>query len=210
MKILTSIVALAIMLSCGKSGNNDEIKYYDVEKPADSQSQQAYLINDHNNQQMAKLTYSPEQDLWEISSKGEYWYGSFKNEKRKFYTNSGDVFAEIKFKDDGFKLRNPEGQLIWKIKINANKIKISDNEEMNNAYEIKKKSDLLASLIQNEKDIGTIELGTEQNPALIKNQQHTYFLAGPGQHISAAILLIDEIKPAHQYMILSQLISSQI
>ena len=62
-----------------------------------------------------------------------------KNEKTKYYNASGDVIAEVKYKETGFKLRKPDGTLLWKIKVKDNKVKVSDNAENKNPYEIKKK-----------------------------------------------------------------------
>ena len=208
MKNFTSILAVIILIGCGKSNNNDEIKYYDVERSDNAMDQQAYFINDANNHQLAKLQFKPDQNIWEISKGDEFWYGEIKSDKRKFYDKSGEVYAEIKFKDEGFKLRNPEGELIWKVKISAEKIKISDNEEMTNAFEIKKKSEYFANLNRNEKAMGSIELSPQNNPAVIKNDDHTYYLTGQENSVGAAVLLIDEIQPVHQLMILAQLIEA--
>ena len=44
---------------------------------------------------------------------------------------------EVKSNDNGFKLRTPDGTLLWKAKITDDKIKISDNEENENPFELK-------------------------------------------------------------------------
>ena len=56
--------------------------------------------------------------------------------KRKYKAGEG-VLAEVKMADDGFKVRSPEGDLHWKVKVTSEKIKISDNEEGLNPYELK-------------------------------------------------------------------------
>lgn len=208
MKKLTSAIAIVFIIGCGKSGNQDEIKYYDVERSDNTKNQQSYFVNDASNHQLAMLQYKPEQNIWEISMGDDFWYGEIKNDKRKFYDKSGEVYAEIKFKDEGFKLRNPQGDLIWKVKISGEKIKISDNEEMTNAFEIKKKSEYFANLNRNEQALGSIELSPQNTPAVIKSEDQTFYLTGPENNNGAAILLIDEIQPAHQLMILAQLIEA--
>ena len=44
---------------------------------------------------------------------------------------------EIKSNDNGFKLRTADGKLLWKVKITDDKIKVSNNEENENPFELK-------------------------------------------------------------------------
>lgn len=58
--------------------------------------------------------------------------------KRKYSVGDGGVLYEVKPGDDlGFKLRMADGKLRWKVKVAAEKIKVSDNEENNNPFELK-------------------------------------------------------------------------
>lgn len=60
--------------------------------------------------------------------------------KRKYSLDGGPVIYEVKPGDDGgFKLRNADGSLRWKVKITPEKIKISDNEENEHPFELKVK-----------------------------------------------------------------------
>lgn len=60
--------------------------------------------------------------------------------KYKEADDKSDKFlvAEIKHKDDDFKLVDENGKLLWKVKVNYDKVKISDNEEGTNAFQIKR------------------------------------------------------------------------
>ena len=78
------------------------------------------------------------------------------NEKRKYDDASGKVIYEIKYKDDGFKMRTEADKLLWKVKISGDKIRISDNEEGKNAYEIKKKDNKF-KISQNGKDLQEVK-----------------------------------------------------
>ncbi len=77
-------------------------------------------------------------------------------EKRKYDDASGKVIYEVKYKDDGFKIRTEGDKLLWKVKISGDKIKISDNEEGKNAYEIKKKDNKF-KISQNGKDLQDVK-----------------------------------------------------
>lgn len=60
--------------------------------------------------------------------------------KRKYTIGDGPVLYEVKPGDDaGFKVRNPDGSLRWKVKVAADKIKISDNEQNDHPFELKMK-----------------------------------------------------------------------
>ena len=50
------------------------------------------------------------------------------------------LFASVKYsaEDDDFKLVDANDKLLWKVKVFSEKVKISDNEEGNNYYQIKK------------------------------------------------------------------------
>ena len=76
-----------------------------------------------------------------------------KGEKRKYETN-GDVTAEIKYSDDGFKLRSADGQLRWKVKIYDDKIKISNNEDGDNAYQVRESDADKVKVKLNDTEIG--------------------------------------------------------
>ena len=71
------------------------------------------------------------------SSSNGYSSKMTKSDKKKYYDSNDNVVYEIKYKSDGFKLRTASSDLIWKVKLYDNKVKISDNEENLNPYEIK-------------------------------------------------------------------------
>jgi hypothetical protein len=78
---------------------------------------------------------------WRIEYEGKVINVVMKGEKNKYQNTQGIGIAETKAKEaDGFKVRTPDGQtLLWKVKLDAVKVKISNNEENKNPYELKKK-----------------------------------------------------------------------
>jgi len=78
---------------------------------------------------------------WRIEYDGKIMSVVMKGEKNKYQDAQGTGIAETKAKDaEGFKIRTPDGQtLLWKVKLDAVKVKVSDNEENKNPYELKKK-----------------------------------------------------------------------
>lgn len=57
--------------------------------------------------------------------------------KRKYALDNGAEVLEVKPGDGSFKVRKPDGSLLWKVKMDPNKIKVSDNEQNLNAVEIR-------------------------------------------------------------------------
>ncbi len=80
---------------------------------------------------------------WRIEYEGKVINVVMKGEKNKYQNAQGIGIAETKAKEaDGFKVRTPDGQtLLWKVKLDAAKVKVSNNEESRNPYELKKKDD---------------------------------------------------------------------
>lgn len=71
---------------------------------------------------------------------GERLVGDPSGEKRKYRRASGGPqLFEVKPGENGFKLRTSDGKLLWKVKLDADKIKVSDNEENANPWSLKTK-----------------------------------------------------------------------
>lgn len=84
------------------------------------------------------------------TSAGTYTSKMTKSDKKKYYTSDGQVAYEIKYKADGFKLRTAASTLLWKVKLYNTKVKISDNEENLNPYEIKITDTYAAKLVKDD------------------------------------------------------------
>jgi hypothetical protein len=124
-------------------------------------------------------------------------------DKSKYYNQKGDLVAEVKYKDDSFKLKDSNGTLLWKVKIKEGKIKISDNEEGEGAYEIK----------ENEAGKYKVKLGEEQlSEAKLKDGEVTitgkgiYKLSSKKNHPAYAVLGLGQIDEMYRLIILAELI----
>lgn len=84
-----------------------------------------------------------------------------KSDKKKYYDSNNNVVYEVKYKDDGFKLRTASSDLIWKIKLYDNKVKISDNEENLNPYELKITDTYTAKLVKGEETLARTSYNLE-------------------------------------------------
>ena len=132
-------------------------------------------------------------------------------EKRKYYNGSNQV-AEVKTKEaDGFKVRTTDGKLLWKIKIADGKIKISDNEENQNAYELVKKDDG-AKIEQNENKLGEVKFYTDRQKIKVKDASDKELFDGNTDKYSVAygVLLLDKIPEDQRYIILAELLTRNL
>lgn len=209
MKAFSTILLSISVFLYGCSGDKDKNYLNSVTTSSQSSESAVYYLDDQNNNLLARISNIPGSPNWEISYNNEIWTTKLKEDKRKFYTDAGEIFAEIKFKDDGFKLRDPQGRMLWKVKLYDEKIKISDNEEMNDPFEVKKRGDALAKIYRHDKEIGRIEWNAEVGATIVSNGERSYRLRGPNYSYSTALFLIEDIQPEHKLMILTQLISSE-
>lgn len=107
----------------------------------------------------------------------------------------------VKFSDDGFKLRDHNEELLWKVKLYDDKIKLGNNEEMSGAYEIKLREGGKLKLERYESLIS--ELRTDENAPNITVDNLT--VEGCGGSLAPAILLIKDLKEFEKYILMAEL-----
>lgn len=96
---------------------------------------------------------------------GERLVGEQKGDKRRWRRASdGRAVAEVKARDDDFKLRTPDGALLWKVKLSDDKIRISDNEENERPFVLKTRYDDKAkALAQDESELGEVRFYADRS-----------------------------------------------
>lgn len=108
-----------------------------------------------------------------VSQDEVYTSKKTKADKKKYYDANDNVVYEIKYKPDGFKLRTATSKLLWKIKLYDDKIKISDNEENLNPYEIKIINGEEAKLVKDDAKIVRLtneKVNGDYSPSLLINE----------------------------------------
>jgi hypothetical protein len=136
-----------------------------------------------------KYEFKQEGERIEVAYNGGKLVGEPRDSgKRKYKLDGGPVIYEVKPGDSGFKLRTPDGKLRWKVKISPEKIKISDNEENQNPFELKRRENgELKVVAPGEKEIGRITGG-----------------AGQG------VMLIDSIPEVERYILMAELMARKL
>jgi hypothetical protein len=157
-------------------------------------------------QEVGKISKNTDEPRFFVQ--GTEYQSKLKGDKRKYAVQSGDVIAEVKFKDDAFKVRKPDGTLLWKIKLYDDKVKISDNEENLNPYEIKK-SDTpdKAKLKKNEETLGEIKLKPDDKQLEFTAGSKSWYVEADKLSLAYGVLMIDEIPEHIRYIIAVELLA---
>jgi len=197
------LVINLLLISCGPNQDNSQEQSYPVSQVA---TEEVYYVNDQQNQEIGRMIIKPE---LRIEIDNQAYFTNWSNEKRKYSDVQGNTIFEVKYSDDGFKVRNADGQMLWKVKVYDNKIKVADDEEMEQSYEIKVKNQFFAEILNQEQVEGTVELDPRGGPAKIGSATDTLFFAGPKASVYAGVVKLAEIDPLIRYIILSELLSVQ-
>lgn len=125
--------------------------------------------------------------------------------KRK-YQADGKLRAEIKYGKDGFKLRTPDGKLLWKVKLRDDNIEIANNEEMTSPWRITGSGKKL-KVSHDGKVIGEVKWYPENGKLKLKSIDGSELFEAKTNGISAAIGLLrcDKINPIYQAIIMVEL-----
>ena len=110
---------------------------------------------------------------------------------------------KVKSSTGGFKLELPDGTLLWKVKLKEDKVKVSNNEENKNPFEIKKKSNEKLSVETETDTLGVIRWDSDTGEAVVKNQDGEEIFKGKYPRLSGlfGLMVIKEI-PADQRAIM--------
>ncbi len=134
------------------------------------------------------------------------------SEKRKYTVEGGNQIAEVKAKEaDGFKVRTPDGKLLWKVKIDSDKIKISDNEENQNAFELKKKDDG-GKIELGENKLGEVKFYKDKQKVKVKDASDKELFDSNTDKYSIAygVLVLDKIPEELRFIILAELLARNV
>jgi uncharacterized protein YkuJ len=128
--------------------------------------------------------------------------------KRKYEPEGGSDIAEVKADDQGFKLRTPDGKLLWKVKIADDKIKISDNEEGQNPYELKFKGDEV-KVERNQSKLGEVKFYRDRQKVKVKDAADAEKYESNTDRYSAmyGVLLLSQVPERERYIIMAELLA---
>ncbi|MAQ75304.1 MAG: hypothetical protein CL613_03095 [Aquimarina sp.] len=131
-----------------------------------------------------------------------------KADKKKYFDANDNVVYEVKYKPDGFKLRTPSSTLLWKVKLYDQKIKISDNEENHNPYEIKIMGSNEAKLVKEDKTLARLKYEEDaQGKKLVITDDSGSKVVEAGYAPSYLVQYLSEIPKDQKDILINELVS---
>lgn len=129
--------------------------------------------------------------------------------KRKYSLGDGTVLYEIKPGDgQDFKLRAPDGKLRWKVKVSPDKVKISDNEENRNPFELQVKDATRVKVEgPGERELGNVRFAANRLQVEDASGKVVFALGSMKPSGAYGVLLLDGIPPREQYILVAELLS---
>jgi len=198
-----SLLLLFIVVACENTPNNNSSNSKSVSASSSnttSNSKYLYVSNSANIQQAELVLENNGNTKVIIGS--ETFFGEKKGDKLKYYDQQNNLSYEIKYKETSFKLRDHNSQLLWKVKQYDHKIKLSSNEEMNNAIEVKLKNDQKIVILRPGQDEQVVRIDAGKTPLKIGDQ---FLTTGFENNYHAGILLLDNLTPVEKYLLLAEL-----
>ncbi len=213
--LCTWVAFLTTLVSCSNSGSakhEQSVQKSDAvtaQKTTDVSSDQwgkVIKIKDTTGQKIVTFKLANGRDKIEFGE--SIIYGEQKGDKWKYHSNtSSGSILEIKFLNDGFKLKSPDGTLKWKVKYKDDKIKISDNEEGNNPIELKFKDDKI-KLVYGGAELGKARFYSDKNMTKVKDSSEITRFKIKDAPLSSAfpLLLATSIPETERYVLMAELL----
>jgi hypothetical protein len=130
-----------------------------------------------------------------VTYEGGVLHGRRKGEKRKYES------VEVKYGETGgFKVRTLDGKLLWKVKVTPEKIKVSDNEENANPFELKFKEEKVKVYAPGDRLLGEVRVRGDHVEVGDKLRA-----AGTNAAAFYGVALLDAVPPRERAVIFAEL-----
>ncbi|MDW7694501.1 hypothetical protein R9C00_07100 [Flammeovirgaceae bacterium SG7u.111] len=202
-----AFIALVLLAFCACSDkkesvqNEEQVEQLATPDAAPVSSVKEFYISNKENISLAVVTVDG--PSLNINVGGEMLFGDLKGEKRKYYDQQNQLVYSVKHKaGESFKLRDKDEKLLWKVKVAGDKVKIANNEEMTNPYQINVYEEGRVKLKLGEEDRGSIRY---EKGAAMMEVNGTYFLRNfTGSH-APGVLMISEMDETEKFVICAEL-----
>lgn len=141
---------------------------------------------------------------------GDRLVGEPSGEKRKYRRASGGPqLCEVKPGENGFKLRTGDGKLLWKVKLDDDKIKVSDNEENKNPWSLKTKyEDKVKVVDASEKELAEVRFQPEKTKVKGADGTELWECSSPRRRTAAfGVLVLDRIPEEHRAILMAEILA---
>ncbi len=149
-------------------------------------------------------------DEVEVRAFGQHAVGKLKGDKRYYRRDDGSPLLEVKSGDGAFKLKSPDGKLLWKVKVHEEKIKVSDNEENERAFSLKRKEQERVKVVDpSETELGEVKRSADSGKIKVKDAAGgELFTIASGNFSSAyGVLLLKHIPEGERAILLAELLA---
>jgi len=203
-------LVFVLLLGCSPNNNSNTEASAETENTSEEVSASAsyttekfVYINTAENTNLAEIKLGGEEIT--IRTPELNLFGILKEDKRKYYDQNNAHLFSVKYKDDGFKLRDGTESLLWKVKFYEDKIKIANNEEMADAFEIKLKEGNRIKVEEAGEEIFSLRIPSEANaPVKIGDE---YLVSGLGYSTAAGVLKLEKLTPDERFVIMAELVN---
>lgn len=141
---------------------------------------------------------------------GQTLVGEASGEKRKYRPAAGGpARLEVKPGENGFKLKTTDGKLLWKVKIDDDKIKVSDNEENANPYSLKTKyADRVKVVDAAEKELAEVRFAADKTKVKGADGTELWETSSPRRRsASFGVLAIEKIPEEHRAVLMAEILA---
>jgi len=131
--------------------------------------------------------------------------------KRKYSIDGGETRFEVKSGEGSdFKLRGADGSLRWKVKIDAGKILISDNEQNDKAFELKvRDGDRIKVFGPGDRELGNVRFDRAASKIAIEDAagKTLYTVETTSPSAGYGVLLLDAIPDVQRQILVAEILS---
>jgi len=129
--------------------------------------------------------------------------------KRKYTLAGGPVLYEVKPNDEGgFKLRTADGKLLWKVKVTPEKIKISNNEQNENPYELKvREGGRVKVVAPGDRELGNVRYASGRVEVEDAGGKKIFTIGSSKSSGAYGVLLLDGIPDHERFILIAEILS---
>lgn len=200
MRTLIAMLATLSLLACNRENGGQASA-----GPAPSSS-----ITVRANDAAEVLTIANAGDTIDIAAGAQKLRGETRDSgKRKYSVDGGPVSYEIKPNEEGgFKLRTADGRLLWKVKVSAEKIKISNNEENKDPFELKvREGNRVKVVAPGEKELGNVRFDGAKIEVENAAGQTQFEVASTTPSGAYGVLLLDAIPQQERAILVAEILA---
>ena len=182
---LAGLLMGLVLISCGGNPSQQEQVQSPTSTTSTEDTEDTFIyVNSNDQRNIGSITLG---SVGIVQADNQRLTISTKPDKTKFINEAGETLYTAKIDADGFKIKSGD-RLVMKVKWSyENKIKLSDNNEMESAYEIKINENDKIKVIQNEVVLEEYKLSYDTNKEWMAKD---FRFSGLGKSVSSGLMFV--------------------